>query len=112
MRTRFFILIPLVAFFATTCTAQNAITVRDTVVDIGGVTYKQRIVTTSEVLNDTLSLRARLNEIDSTISNLRGERKLVVSQLEDFKLIKGLSIQQSKQPAKKQPARKPKKSKQ
>lgn len=95
MRTLFFILIPFFSF------AQNAITVRDTVVDIAGVTYKQRIVTTSEVLNDTLSLRARITEIDSTISALNNERKLVVSQLDDFKLIKGLSIQRVKQPARK-----------
>jgi len=102
MRTLFFILIPFFSF------AQNAISVRDTVVEISGVTYKQRIVTTSEVLNGTLSLRARITEIDSTISALNNERKFAVSQLEGFKSIKGLSIQQSKQPAKRQPARKPK----
>lgn len=104
MRTLFFILIPFFSF------SQNAITVRDTVVDVDGITYKQRIVTTSEVLNDTLSLRARITEIDSTISALNSERKLVISQLDDFKTIKGLSIQQSKQPAIK--ARKPKMKKQ
>jgi hypothetical protein len=100
MKTLFFLLIPFLGF--------SQITQRDTVVSIGGTLYLQHIVTTSELLVDTFAIRARINEIDATISALSAEKEKKKSLISDFEEMKPLEAFKST----KKPARKPKKSKQ
>ena len=100
MKTLLFLLIPFLSF--------SQITQRDTVVSIGGTLYLQHIVTTSELLVDTFAIRARINEIDATISALSSEKEKKKSLISDFEEMKPLEAFKST----KKPARKPKTKKQ
>ena len=107
MKTLLFLLFPCICFVQ--------ITQRDTIVDIGGTLYLQHIITSSELLVDTLKIRARIDEIDKTIIELQAEREKKVALISDFEEKKSdFILRQPKKrntKAKKQPATLPKQKK-
>lgn len=84
----------------------------DSIIVIDDKIYNWRIFSQYEVIQDTLEMHQRIVNIDAQIVLLNAEKAKLAEKISYFETNKVSSFQQSKQPVKKQPARKPKTKKQ